>query len=430
VEGWRIARAAGRVAKGTATGVVILGTGRSGTSAIARAFVAAGFFAGQDDQLLGASESNPRGHFEPLPVLEANELTLAELGSAWWAESPDPAAQREARGRLEPRLEAALAQIVGAAGERPVAVKEPRINSLLTLWAPLLDGYLHPVLAVRDPVEVAHSLARRDGISPAHALAAWEVHTTAVLDWLDGRAVTVAPFAELVERPELAAELVGGAAAQITPSRSRHLDPKAAPAALDPGLRHGNAADHRQADWLTERQAELWSFLASLPAGELQMRAPASARTPSLAATRALQAEGEHIRSATARAAELERLAEANARIGELSRSLERVEAERAAEIAGSAIWRITAPMRGLGGLARCRAASRRRRRPGLAVPPAEPAPDPGEIAAPPQAAALAEHLRQSPQTFELAAQGRAEAPLPRRPGEGADLDRGNPRQR
>ncbi|HEX5526402.1 MAG TPA: hypothetical protein VFX44_04270 [Solirubrobacterales bacterium] len=340
------------------SGVVILGPGRSGTSAIARAFLAAGYFAGGEDEVLGAAAGNPLGHYEPLPVLRLNEELLAELGHSWWADRPDPEAQLRERERIQPRLEAVLRAMAESAAGSPLVVKEPRINSLLPLWGPVLDNVLHPVLALRDPVEIALSHNRRDGTTPAHALAAWEVQMATVLEWLDGRTVSVAPYAQLLERPQLASELVAAASAHLEPASAARIDPGAASAALDAGLRHEMAGAAAQAEYLTARQTELWDFLRSLPAGEVELSAPQELRSPSEAALIAVHKESEQIDFAATHGDVCRQLEEAGARLTELEQSraqarneLERAEARHAAEvaeIANSVSWRITAPLRGV----------------------------------------------------------------------------------
>ena len=66
-----------------ATGVVILGMHRSGTSAVAGFLAKAGFFAGEDADLLEAAEDNPKGFFERADVNALNDNFLAELDGAW-----------------------------------------------------------------------------------------------------------------------------------------------------------------------------------------------------------------------------------------------------------------------------------------------------------------------------------------------------------
>jgi hypothetical protein len=342
----------------TASGVVVLGPGRSGTSALSRAFVRAGFWAGGEGEVLGAGHGNPLGHYEPLPVLRLNEELLAELGCSWWAGVPDPELQFRQRGRMAPRIEVVLETMRGAAAGAPVLVKDPRINSLLPLWAPALEKRLHPVLAVRDPVEIGFSHGERDGTSPAHAIATWEVQMTMLLDWLDERVVTVAPYGQLVARPQLAGEVVARVAAKLEPSLATVVDPAAAASALDPQLRNHASSEADRAESLTRRQAELWEFLQSLPLGDVELHVPASLRTPGEAALAAVAREGERVALATEHGKVVGRLEEATATIARLERAraeaaarLADVEARHTAEaeaIFSSASWRLTAPLRRL----------------------------------------------------------------------------------
>lgn len=293
-------------------------------------------------------------------MLRLNEELLAELGCSWWADRPDPSEQLAERERIQPHLEAVLQAMTESAGGAPLVVKEPRINSLLPLWGPVIDGVLYPVLAVRDPVEIALSHSRRDGTTAGHALAAWEVQMASVLEWLDGRTVSVTPYAQLLERPQLATEIVAAAIARLEPGADVSLDPEAAGAALDAGLRHERSSAATHAEYLTACQAELWAFLSSLPAGEVELSAPRDLRSPSESALMAVRQESRQIDFAATHSQVCQRLEETNAKLAELEQSLagarnelERAEAQHAAEvaeIANSLSWRITAPLRRLRG--------------------------------------------------------------------------------
>lgn len=342
-----------------AAGVVVLGSGRSGTSAIAHGFLAAGFFAGREDELYGPGKGNPLGHYEPLPVLRANEALLERLGCAWWAGAPPADAQLAIREEVEPRLERIVATLIASADGAPVAIKEPRIGGLLPLWGPVLEGTLHPVLALRDPLEMALSHARRDGTPVAHALASWEVQTIAILSWLDGGVATVAPYAELVARPELLGELVRAAARHLDGDRAAAVDPSAAASVMRADQRNESVAELRHDDYLTPRQAALWRYLEELPAGDAELTQPAELRRPSAAARAALRSEDERVELQAAHATLLaaheetvERLRELERRFGELTALAQReaATADRSgralAAVQSSASWRLTSPLR------------------------------------------------------------------------------------
>jgi hypothetical protein len=366
-----------------AVGVIVLGTGRSGTSAITRAFVKGGFFAGEERDLLGAAPSNPVGHYEPLSILKVNEELLRDFGCYWWSDAPAPEEQLRRREELVPRLRETLESLIAAADDAPVAIKEPRINGLLPLWQPVVDGVLHPVLTVRDPLEVALSHAHRDGTSMSHALASWEGQTTQVLLWLDGRTATIAPYAQLTSQPGLATELIHAAAKHIDPARTDRLRPSEAGSALRRDLHRQTAAELDRDEYLTGRQAALWEYLRGLSPGDARLDIPAKLREPSMAAQAAMRKESEHVelrethaalaaehselkeRSAMleqrfedaivlahqAVAAAAERADNATARADDAARTAATAEERRVRQMAGlesSLSWRITAPLRRL----------------------------------------------------------------------------------
>ncbi len=371
----------------TASGVLVLGTGRSGTSAIVNSFTACGCLAGKPDELYPASPSNPLGHHEPLSVIETNEAALAAFGRDWWADAPPAAEQKARREEIEPRLQAVLESLIRDAEGAPVAIKEPRINSLLPLWAPVVDGVLHPVLALRDPIEVALSHGSRDGTSTAHALAAWEFLTMQVLDWLQGRTATIAPYATLLADADLAMTIVVDATSHLQPALAEQVDPSRAPSVFRPDLRREDSSRLAREEYMTPRQIALWEYLSGLPAGDNLIAAPASLREPGAAAAAIMAVESERVRvraesdrrgnelnELNSRVAELEwQLSQAKEILDwketlladvqeshltvqkraddaqeELARTREELASTRAeiAELRGSSSWRLTAPLR------------------------------------------------------------------------------------
>jgi hypothetical protein len=344
-----------------AVGALVLGPGRSGTSAIARAFVAAGFFAGRDDELHGPAASNPFGHFESLAVMKVNEDLLARFECSWWADAPPVEEQLPHRAEAVPRLRAVLDALISSAGGSPVVLKEPRINSLLPLWLPAIEGVLHPVLVLRDPLEIALSHGSMDGTSAVHALAAWEAQMTTVLQQLEGAEVTIAPYDQLTARPETAVEIVAGASDRLAGSLAALVRPAAAPAAVQSELRNQNAAGLVHSDYMTARQLLLWEYLGSLPGGQARLALPSELGALSSAARETMRKESERVRLVEAHArlvAELapaedrrialeRRLEEANERLAEVTALAQR-EAAGAAAMRESSSWKLTAPLRRL----------------------------------------------------------------------------------
>jgi hypothetical protein len=144
---------------------------RSGTSSFVGVASRLGAALGGD--LLAADQWNPRGYGEHRGVVEIHDRFLAAQGLRW--DSPrrpahfaGPAAD-EARASLAALLEREFA-------DAPLfAVKDPRLCRLLPLWQPVLASLAQPpacVIVIRHPLEIAASLARRDGIerSRSHLL--------------------------------------------------------------------------------------------------------------------------------------------------------------------------------------------------------------------------------------------------------------------
>jgi hypothetical protein len=336
--------------------------------------VDAGFFAGTEGELLGPAPSNRTGHYEPISVLKLNEDLLRSLGSRWWAEAPEEI-EEPLRTTATQQIEKLLDEHLDRAEGAPIVIKEPRINGLLDLWGPIVEDLLHPVLVIRSPLEVAFSLVTRDGNSAMHALAAWEIQSTALLRWADGKFVTVAPYARLTASPEAVVGLVAEVAAQLEPSRTSRVNAELARDAIDPGLRHQDAGENDPGEYLTARQRDLWEFLNSIPPGSSRLVAPETLLRDPKAARSSVRSEGERIQLAGEREALRGQVADLSEELGKVrierdqatteksaalhqaaaaAADLERAQVEgsearqQVEEMLRSSSWRLTRPLRAL----------------------------------------------------------------------------------
>jgi len=256
-----------------ARGVVVHGMGRSGTSAITGLFVASGYYAGEAVDLMRPDPSNERGYYENLSVFGANEEVLGEFDASWY--DPADEATQTARGdELRPRLAAVLDRLVQDSGSAPLALKDPRIGVMLPLWGPVLSGVLHPVLVIRDPIEIAFSLRRREDMPVPLGIAAWEVHMTTLLRHLAGVVVTVAPYRAVMAEPGVARAVVAAASEHMAVAQARCVHPSDGSDWLAPELRHNNAQSRDRRRYLTASQQELWTWLESLEPGNCELRPP------------------------------------------------------------------------------------------------------------------------------------------------------------
>jgi len=121
------------------------------------------------EPLFGASEGNPKGHWEPIDALKLNDAFLFRHGTTWW--DPTLHLQNEALFSDQER-EALIGQILVFLEACPsgllLVIKDPRIVALSDFWfeASRRAGLtVKIVIPIRHPDQVAASLAARDGVS-------------------------------------------------------------------------------------------------------------------------------------------------------------------------------------------------------------------------------------------------------------------------
>lgn len=276
-------------------GALVLGMSRSGTSAVAGAFRAAGFFPGSAEELMQGDENNPRGYVENLRIHAENERILQESGGSWF-DPPEPEAL-VARTQEIDKIRSLVLQLVDEAAGAPILIKDPRVGVLMPLWTVAAQDLLHPVLVLRDPLEIASSLERRDGTPGPVALAGWEVHMCAVLAGLQGRSVTVVRYSDVVSEPSRAEQAVQEAAAALDPRVRDSIRPERVRDALDSTLWRARSAELAYGRSLTGFQQEIWAFLAATPVGTHRLDVPTNLQQPTEAARRAVRAETSRVKA-------------------------------------------------------------------------------------------------------------------------------------
>lgn len=159
------------------TAVIILGMHRSGTSAVAGVLDHLGISFGSS--LMPPAVDNEKGYFENIDVYRIHEAVLAALGSTWDSVFPLPTEWWRS-AELTPCKEQLRQFIVQEFSDRAVfAVKDPRLSRLLPMWRDILDDLgirCRFILPIRHPVEVALSLAKRNGFSLEKGALIWADH--------------------------------------------------------------------------------------------------------------------------------------------------------------------------------------------------------------------------------------------------------------
>ena len=176
--------------------VCVLGTSRTGSSLTTRLLSLAGVYLGPEEELLQkdlhqlagegeavlarAREANPEGFFEHYRMTRLNERILRAMGGNWreppalpegWEESEALAAEREdARALLDRSF----------AGRSLWGWKDPRNSLTLPFWQSLIPD-LRYVICLRNPIDVASSLRKRDRISLEQGLDLWLAYVAGAL---------------------------------------------------------------------------------------------------------------------------------------------------------------------------------------------------------------------------------------------------------
>jgi hypothetical protein len=157
--------------------IIVLGMHRSGTSALTRVISLLG--AELPKRVLGAHESNERGHWEPDVLVAFHDRMLAELGSRWddWRSWDSFRVGDDALARYRTEIQRILEQEYG---EAPLFVlKDPRICRFVPLYESVLsemDATVSYVIPVRNPLAVIASLHARNGMTDGFAALLWLRH--------------------------------------------------------------------------------------------------------------------------------------------------------------------------------------------------------------------------------------------------------------
>ncbi len=158
--------------------VLVLGMHRSGTSALTRMINLLG--ADLPSHLMAPLEgNNEAGFWESMDAYLLNEEILTSGGSRWddWRRfNPD-----WMRSSVKDRFKARAIEILEKdfAASSLFVLKDPRICRLLPFWLEVLrefDTRAVCVLPIRNPLEVAASLKRRDGFPPPKSHMIWLRH--------------------------------------------------------------------------------------------------------------------------------------------------------------------------------------------------------------------------------------------------------------
>lgn len=251
--------------------VVVLGMHRSGTSALTKALQVMGV--SLSENLMPEGEFNPKGHWEDMDVVSINDKLLAHYGQVWFSATQPQISLDDDYVQL--LLEEAVAMVNQRVQQFPLwGFKDPRTSRVLCFWLEVFQrANVVPkfVYALRNPLDIARSLARRDGLSHRQGYLLWWWHTLPNLSLLHSQAVAWVSFNQLLTRPQ-----------QVIVQLQQHLSlaslPEEAVATfcdcfIDPSLSHSCAqiSDLYQDEQHFQPVQSLYSVLEKLSCNELTL---------------------------------------------------------------------------------------------------------------------------------------------------------------
>jgi hypothetical protein len=187
------------------TGVMVLGMHRSGTSVLTRIVNLLGVPVGNEPDLVVPDEANAKGYWESLSLTLYQESLLERLGGRW--DAPPllvPGWERSTGLMFEVgRARRVFRRIYGGL---PVWTwKDPRTSITLPFWRRAIRPRVLAVVIHRHPLEVARSLAARDGLGKLHALDLWEHYNRALLANTAGLPAFFVSYERVLDDPVIVA---------------------------------------------------------------------------------------------------------------------------------------------------------------------------------------------------------------------------------
>jgi len=220
-------------------GVLVLGMHRSGTSAATRLISLLGPDLCPADDLVVTSDANPTGHWESQTLVDFNDRLLREMGRMWWCPPPAPGpAYDDAIARIVTPPEAGREVFERVHPRRPWVWKDPRTVATMPYWRNVLSGRPAVVAMVRNPLDAAESLQRRNRFGVPLGVAMWERYNRLLLTALAGLPVFSSAYDELVDDPIAWSKQVREFLAQVGVTVRADVDHGAVEAFVRPELRH------------------------------------------------------------------------------------------------------------------------------------------------------------------------------------------------
>ncbi len=160
--------------------VCILGMHRSGSSFVSGCIKGLGVYIGGDDELIAGDRFNESGYNENKELSYLGEELLISLGGNH-IRPPHLESGWEKSSALDPfRARAKTLIDTKFSGQMIWGWKDPRNSLLLPFWRQIVQP-THYIIVLRNPLEVAESLLRRNGVGIRHGTELWLLHAVSAL---------------------------------------------------------------------------------------------------------------------------------------------------------------------------------------------------------------------------------------------------------
>lgn len=136
--------------------IIILGSGRSGTSMVAGLFARSGYFMGKN--LYPGRDSNPIVFFKDPEINSINEHILSQVQPGWanpgqqWLSGLPLSTSFSSTTALDQRIQ-------GIVRFEPFCLKDPRFSNTLPVWRPFLKNTVF-ICVFRDPASTVQSMLK------------------------------------------------------------------------------------------------------------------------------------------------------------------------------------------------------------------------------------------------------------------------------
>jgi len=182
--------------------IVVLGMHRSGTSAITRSLKAIGINLG--GKFVPTAGDNERGFWEDSDIVAFNDVLLSKLGYQWYGNTVigslnwDNDIIKSAKQKAIVMLEEKLLQ------SGVFAFKDPRTAVLIEFWMEVfrdLNLSISFLIALRNPLDVAESLFKRNQLPRDKSLLLWTASVVQSINFTKNEACLVVSYDDMLHSP-------------------------------------------------------------------------------------------------------------------------------------------------------------------------------------------------------------------------------------